>query len=55
MASRTIAKMKDFHGVGIQEIRGIGKLRWGTDATVDQTKPVDAGIVSIISAAVADA
>jgi len=43
-----------FHGVGIQEIRGIGKLRWGIDPTVDQTTPVDAGIVTIVSAAVGD-
>ena len=44
-----------FHGVGIQEMRGIGKLRWGVDPTVDTTKPVDAGIVSVFTAAVADA
>jgi hypothetical protein len=43
------------HGVGIQEMRGIGKLRFGTDPTVDTTKPVDAGIVSVFSSAVADA
>jgi N4-gp56 family major capsid protein len=44
-----------FHGVGLSEIRGIGKLRWGTDPTVDQTKPVDAGVFTIVSAAVGDA
>jgi len=43
------------HGVGIQEIRGIGKLRFGTDATTDQSTPVDAGIHTIWTAAVADA
>jgi N4-gp56 family major capsid protein len=43
------------HGVGIQEMRGIGKLRWGVDPTVDTSKPVDAGIVTIYTAAVADA
>jgi N4-gp56 family major capsid protein len=43
-----------FHGVGIQEIRGIAKMRFGTDATTDQTTPVDAGIVTIVTAAVAD-
>jgi N4-gp56 family major capsid protein len=43
------------HGVGIQEMRGIGKLRFGVDPTVDTTKPVDAGIVSVWTAAVADA
>jgi N4-gp56 family major capsid protein len=44
-----------FHGVGIQEIRGIAKMRFGTDATVDQTTPVDAGIVTLVNAAVGDA
>ena len=39
------------HGVGIQEMRGIGKLRFGTDPTVDTTKPVDAGMVSVFTAA----
>jgi len=43
------------HGVGIQEMRGIGKLRWGVDPTVDTTKPVDAGIVSVYTAAEPDA
>lgn len=43
------------HGVGIQEMRGIGKLRFGVDPTVDTTKPVDAGIVTVQSSAVADA
>jgi N4-gp56 family major capsid protein len=43
------------HGVGIQEIRGIGKLRFGVDPTVDQTKPVDSGIFTIFTTAVADA
>lgn len=43
-----------FEGVGVQEIRGVAKLRFGTDATVDQTKPVDNGIVTIWSAAEPD-
>lgn len=43
------------HGVGIQEMRGLGKLRWGVDPTVDTTKPVDAGVVSVFTTAVADA
>ena len=43
------------HGVGIQEIRGIGKLRFGVDPTVDTTKPVDNGIFTIYTTAVADA
>jgi N4-gp56 family major capsid protein len=43
------------HGVGIQEIRGIGKLRFGVDPSVDTTKPVDNGIFTIFTTAVADA
>lgn len=43
------------HGVGIQEIRGIGKLRFGVDPSVDTTKPVDNGIMTIFTSAVADA
>ena len=44
-----------FHGVGISEIRGISKMRFGTDATTDGTTPVDAGVVTIVTSAVADA
>jgi len=44
-----------FHGVGVQEIRGVAKLRFGKDATVDTTLPVDNGIMTVWSAAVADA
>ena len=55
MASRAMAKIKDFHGVGIQEMRGIAKLRFGTDATVDQTKPADAGVFTIYTTAEPDA
>src|SRR4029077_20299588 len=44
-----------FSGVGVQEIRGVSKLRFGVDPTVDQTKPVDNGIVTIWSAAEPDA
>jgi hypothetical protein len=43
------------YGVGISEIRGINKLRFGTDPTVDTTKPVDAGLVTGFSASVGDA
>jgi hypothetical protein len=43
------------HGVGVQEMRGIGKLRFGTDATTDQTAPKDAGIVTIFTTAASDA
>ena len=44
-----------FSGVGVQEIRGVAKLRFGTDPTVDQTKPVDNGVVTVWSAAEPDA
>jgi len=44
-----------FHGCGVSEIRGIAKLRWGVDPTVDTTKPVDAGIVTVYTAAEPDA
>jgi N4-gp56 family major capsid protein len=44
-----------FSGVGVMEIRGVAKLRFGTDPTVDQTKPVDNGVMTIWSAAEPDA
>ena len=44
-----------FHGVGLSEMRGIAKLRWGTDVSVDTTKPVDAGVVSVFTSAEPDA
>src|SRR5262252_3416184 len=43
------------HGVGIQEMRGVGKLRFGTDPTTDENKPVDNGIVTVFVATPADA
>jgi N4-gp56 family major capsid protein len=43
------------HGVGVQEIRGIGKLRFGIDPTVDTTKPVDNGMVTVYVSNTADA
>ena len=52
---RTRAIMPSCMAVGLQEMRGIGKLRFGVDPTVDTTKPVDAGVVSIFTTAVADA
>lgn len=42
------------HGVGIQEIRGIDKLRFGTNAGTDTTAPVDAGIVTGYAGSVGD-
>jgi N4-gp56 family major capsid protein len=53
--STTNVRDYDFtHGVGIQEIRGVTKLRFGVDATTDTTAPVDAGVYTIFSAAVGD-
>jgi N4-gp56 family major capsid protein len=42
------------HGVGVQEIRGIEKLRFGTVAGADTTTPKDHGIVTGFIAAPAD-
>ena len=42
------------HGVGVQEIRRIEKLRFGTAAGADQTTPKDHGIVTCFIAAAAD-
>ena len=42
------------HGVGVQEIRRIEKLRFGTAAGADQTTPKDHGIVTAFVAAAAD-
>ena len=42
------------HGVGVQEIRRIQKLRFGTAAGVDLTTPKDHGIVTAFVAAAAD-
>ncbi|HXI78040.1 MAG TPA: DUF4043 family protein [Steroidobacteraceae bacterium] len=59
-AQRTTARTQNddyqfMHGAGIMEIRGVQKLRWGTDATTDKTAPKDHGIVTIFTSAVADA
>jgi N4-gp56 family major capsid protein len=42
------------HGVGVQEIRAIKKLRFGTDPSVDTTTPKDHGIVTAFVAAASD-
>jgi len=42
------------HGVGVQEIRAIEKLRFGTAAGADTTTPKDHGIVTGFFAAAAD-
>lgn len=41
-------------GVAVGEIRGIEKLRFGTDSAVDTTTPKDNGVVTFYGAAVAD-
>jgi hypothetical protein len=42
------------HGVAIQEIRGVRKMIFGDTAGADTTTPVDHGVFTIHSAAVAD-
>jgi len=56
--TQAITNERDYgfaHGVGVMEIRGVAKLRFGTDPSVDQTKPVDNGVFTIWSAAEPDA
>lgn len=56
--AKTRDNVRDYgfmHGVAVQEIRGIGKLQFGKDATVDTTTLVDQGVFTIYTAAVADA
>ncbi len=43
------------HGVGVQEIRGIEKLMFGTSTTTDTGTLVQNGVVTVFTAAVADA
>lgn len=55
--SRSTTDVRDYgfrHGVGIQEIRGIEKLKFGK-GDLDGDQYVDNGIVTIFAAAVADA
>lgn len=56
--TKAVTNTRDYdfmHGVGIMEIRAVGKLRFGKDATVDTTTPVDQGVYTIFTTAVADA
>jgi len=56
--SHTTTNVRDygyFHGVGIQEMRGIGKLQFGKDPSVDTTTLIDQGMFTIFTASVADA
>lgn len=43
------------HGVGVQEVRGIQKLRFGRQPGADGATPTDNGVVSVFVAGVADA
>lgn len=55
--SRTTTNVRDygyFHGVGVQEIRAVGKLEFGRDPNVDTTTLVDQGVYSIFTPAVSD-
>ena len=48
--TKVITNTRDYgfmHGVGVEEIRGVQKLRFGTDPTVDTTKPVDNGMMTL--------
>ena len=56
--AKTTTNTRDYgfmHGVGVQEMRGIGKLRFGKHATVEDSEPVDQGMVTVFTASVADA
>ena len=55
--TKSTTDMDDYeflHGVGVQEMRGIEKLRFGTAAGVDTTTPKDHGMVTAFVAAAAD-
>jgi N4-gp56 family major capsid protein len=55
--TRTTTNVRDysyFHGVGVSEIRGIGKLCFGRDPNVDTTTLVDQGVFTIFTPAVSD-
>lgn len=56
--TKVITNTRDYgfmHGVGVEEIRGVQKLRFGTDPTVDTTKPVDNGMMTVWVSTPADA
>lgn len=56
--TKTTTNVRDysyFHGVGISEVRGVGKLVFGKDASSDTTTLVDQGVSTLFTAAVADA
>jgi N4-gp56 family major capsid protein len=56
--STPIQNVRDYgamKGVGVEEMRGIDKLRFGRDPTDDKTTPIDQGIFTLFNASVADA
>lgn len=56
--SSPIEETRDYgamRGAGVEEMRGIDKLRFGRDPTVDTSTPIDQGIVTLFNAAVPDA
>ncbi len=56
--TKSVTNNRDYgfqHGAGVMEIRGIEKLRWGTDGTTDTSTPVDHGVFTIFTTAVGDA
>jgi len=56
--TKTTTNTRDYnfmHGVGLQEMRGIGKLRFGKHASVEDSEPVDQGMVTIFTTSTADA
>lgn len=58
MRSTPIRNERDYGhitGVGVKEMRGIDKLRFGRDPADDTDTPIDQGILTLFNAAVADA
>lgn len=55
---RTTTNVRDydyFHGVGLEEIRGVQKLQFDKSVALDNSQLVDNGVFTIYTAAVADA
>jgi len=56
--STPIQNVRDYgamKGVGVEEMRGIDKLRFGRDPTNDTDTPIDQGVFTLFNASVADA
>lgn len=54
---RSTTDVRDYgfrHGVGVQEIRGIQKLMFGKDPVTDTGTPIQNGVVTVFTSAVAD-